>query len=91
MLRFFGRVAGIAATALLALASSGALAQERVEARHVLVGPGAEAQGHDNRVRRVERGRVRQRPAVLGIDRPVGIDREEHRSLEAVQLVNDLC
>lgn len=30
MLRFFGRVAGIAATALLALASSGALAQERV-------------------------------------------------------------
>ena len=61
------------------------------EVLHLRVRPGAIAQEHDDPVGRVERLGAGQRLAVFRVDRPVGIDGEEHRTFEPVPLAKNFC
>lgn len=56
------------------------------EMLHGLIGPSAEAQGHDDDVCGVEGFRSRQRVRVGWVDRTVRIEGEEHGRLESVTL-----
>ena len=57
---------------------------------HLVVGQVAEAGEEDHQVGRLERLQAGDVVATVGVDRPVLVDREQHRALEAVMLREDL-
>ena len=61
------------------------------EVPHVRLGPVAEAEGHDDGVGRIERLSMGNAGLVIGVDRAIGIDGEEHRTFEAVALAENFC
>ena len=61
----------------------------RFEALHRVVGPRAETQRHDDDVGRVESFGAGERFTVVGIDRAVGVEGEEHGGFEAVALTKN--
>jgi hypothetical protein len=60
------------------------------EAAHRGVRPLAETQRHHDPVGAIERLGARHAGVVVGVDRPVRIEREQHRTAEAVALAEDL-
>ena len=60
------------------------------ELGHGLVGPDTETQRHDDDIRRLEGGGIGQRLLVVRVDGAVGVEREQHRALEAMALAEDL-